>query len=187
MLFLPMRLEILISRRLEDYAPWDNRSRWHILNNSIITITETLPKNWTLSQTNISAHISSSRSSAYTYILLHTNLLLSKIILHREYVPFLPMRGGGPKGLDLALPVQARESSNMPFGFWEQSAVDLFRAAQDLFSLLVTCNDWKVLVETPMTGFAAYMVATLGKSSLVEQHSRPVAGRIRHSLLLLGS
>jgi hypothetical protein len=100
------------------------------------------------------------------------------------------MRGGGPKALELVLPSQARESGNVPFSFWQQIAVDLFKTPNELYTLLVTCNEWKVLLETPMTGFAAYMVATLGKFIVICQirtSGADYSSNIQHALSLDGS
>jgi hypothetical protein len=99
-----------------------------------------------------------------SFTLLHSMLLLSKIILHREWIPFLPVRSTAPKGpIDNDSPF----SSTMvpprgPFTFWDQSAGELFGSAKHLLDLLAAGAEWKVLPETPLVGFAAYMVTLLG-------------------------
>jgi hypothetical protein len=149
-------------RLIERYPPWDSRSTWSSIYKTVTTLSDKLPRDLTLTPANVSAHMTS-RTSA-SYILLHTALLLSKIMLHREFVPFLPFRCTSPKGpLDSASPFMTGEHGIAPFGFWEQSATELFRSARDLLHLLLTCNEWKVLVETPMVGFAAYMISVLGE------------------------
>jgi hypothetical protein len=85
-------------------------------------------------------------------------------MLHREFLPFLPFRCTSPKGpLDPASPLSSTEQGNSAFGFWEHSAAELFRSARDLMNLLLACSEWKVLVETPMVAFAAYMISVLGE------------------------
>jgi hypothetical protein len=95
--------------------------------------------------------------------MLHTLLLLSKMILHREWLPFLPFQCHGPKGpMDQNFTTGGDSGSYQVFGHWENSASELFRSAKDLLNLLHTCNDWKALANTPILGFAAYMVSGLG-------------------------
>lgn len=50
----------------------------------------------------------------------------------------------------------------MPPKFWEQLANSSARAAHQIMDLVKTCQEWGVLVETPMVGFALYNVAVLG-------------------------
>jgi hypothetical protein len=97
--------------------------------------------------------------------MLHTLLLLSKMILHREWLPFLPFGCMSPKGpLDNASPFMGavETGSYQLFGHWEMSAGELFKSAKDLLNLLHTCNEWKVLANTPILGFAAYMIGGIG-------------------------
>ena len=149
-------------RLIERFPPWDTRSTWHSIYKTVTALSDKLPRDLTLTHANVSAHMTS-RTSA-SYILLHTALLLSKIMLHREFLPFLPFRCTSPKGpLDSASPFASGEHGAAPFGFWEQNTGELFRSSRDLLHLLLTCSEWKVLVETPMVGFAAYMISVLGK------------------------
>jgi hypothetical protein len=53
------------------------------------------------------------------------------------------------------------------FRFWEQSATELFETANQLLGLLGQCSELQSLVETPLVGFACYMVALLGNLSFV--------------------
>lgn len=122
-----------------------------------------LPRDLVLTPANISAHHSTRSLGSFT--MLHTLLLLSKMILHREWLPFLPFGCMSPKGpLDNASPFMGavETGSYQLFGHWEMSAGELFKSAKDLLNLLHTCNEWKVLANTPILGFAAYMIGGIG-------------------------
>jgi hypothetical protein len=151
----------------ETYAPWEERSTWHSLYRAVNSTLDQLPRDLTLTQTNISAHNSSGTLTPFT--LLHTILLLSKIILHREWLPFLPVKHLGPKGpTDDDSPFQSVAApASGPFPFWDQSASELFRTCKSLLELLTTCHDTKVLPETPLVGFASYMIALMGKRNFI--------------------
>lgn len=96
--------------------------------------------------------------------MLHTLLLLSKMILHREWLPFLPFQCTGPRGpMDDGSPLESSSlAERQLIGHWEMSANELFKSANELLNLLHTCNDWKVLANTPILGFAAYMIGGIG-------------------------
>jgi hypothetical protein len=121
-----------------------------------------LPRDLSLTQSNMSAHRSTMSFASFT--LLHSMLLLSKIILHREWIPFLPVRDKTPRGpIDTDSPFSATTvPPKGPFTFWDQSAGELFGSAKHLLDLLAAGAEWKVLPETPLVGFAAYMVTLLG-------------------------
>jgi hypothetical protein len=93
---------------------------------------------------------------------MHVVLLLCSIMLHREYVPFIPVRCSKPQG-PLDPPLFPPQDYHIPPGFWEESARELFKSARDLVDLLRTCQEWGVLAETPIIGFAVYIVACIGK------------------------
>ncbi|KKY16278.1 putative c6 transcription factor [Diplodia seriata] len=83
------------------------------------------------------------------------------MILHREYIPFIPLRSPKPQG-PLDPPVFPSDEYAVPEGFWEQSARELFKSAREVIDLLRICQEWNVLVETPIVGFAAYTAAFTG-------------------------
>ena len=120
---------------------------------------------------NISAHITSRTSTPFA--LLHVVHLLSGIILHREYLPFVPFRCSRPQG-PLDPPVFSTDEHKASEGFWEQSAHELFKTAREIIDLLRICQEWGVLAETPIAGFAAYTAAFLGMS-------RPLDARLSKS------
>jgi hypothetical protein len=86
------------------------------------------------------------------------------MILLREFLPFLPIKVTHPKGpVDNLSPFSAAKAPESALGFWSDSAVEIFKSARDLLNLFLTCSEWKLLAETPLVGFASYMIATLGK------------------------
>jgi hypothetical protein len=95
------------------------------------------------------------------YTMLHCVLTLCKMMLHREYIPFAPLRCTKPQG-PLDAPLFPPTQYNIPTGFWEESAKELFRSARDLMDLVQTCREWNALPETPIVGFAVYTVAFVG-------------------------
>lgn len=134
-----------------------------MLNKTVNAMCDKLPRDLVLTPANISAHHSTRSLGSFT--MLHTLLLLSKMILHREWLPFLPFQCISPKGpLDNASPFMGavETGSYQLFGHWEMSAGELFKSAKDLLNLLHTCNEWKVLANTPILGFAAYMIGGIG-------------------------
>ena len=92
---------------------------------------------------------------------MHTVFALCQIILHREYIPFIPLRCSKPQG-PLDPPIFPPNQYQVPEGFWEDSARHLFRSARELMDLLRMAEEWGVLVETPIVGFAIYTVAFTG-------------------------
>ena len=99
--------------------------------------------------------------SSTPYTLIHTVYLLCQIMLHREYVPFIPIRCTKPEG-PLDPPLFPPEKYDVPPGFWEDSARECFKAAREIMDLVRSCQEWGALVETPIVGFAMYNVAFVG-------------------------
>lgn len=145
--------------RTESYPPWDPRSEHYKLVHSCLDFKASLPKNDTLTPQNTQSHITVKDSTPYT--LVHTVYLLCQIMLHREYVPFIPLRCAKPEG-PLDPPLFPPSKYDVPPLFWEKSAQQCFRSARDLMDLVRTCQEWNVLVETPIVGFAIYTVAFVG-------------------------
>ncbi|KAB2574991.1 hypothetical protein BFW01_g12016 [Lasiodiplodia theobromae] len=146
-------------RRREQYPPWDERSTFSTLQRLHSRARDGLPRDMTLTSANISAHITSRTSTPF--VLMHIVHLLSGMILNREYIPFIPLRSPKPQG-PLDPPVFPSDEYTVPEGFWEQSARELFKSARDVIDLLRICQEWNVLVETPIVGFAAYTAAFTG-------------------------
>ncbi|KAK5121812.1 hypothetical protein LTR85_004687 [Meristemomyces frigidus] len=146
-------------RRIEEHPPWDTRSHWHKLRKHCLDFKASLPRQHALTPQNTQAHISLKTSTPYT--LVHTVYLLCQIMLHREYVPFVPIRCSKPEG-PLDKPTFPPNEYNVPPGFWDESARECFRSAREIMDLVGSCQEWNALVETPIVGFAIYTVAFVG-------------------------
>ncbi|KAL1382358.1 fungal-specific transcription factor domain-containing protein [Phyllosticta capitalensis] len=146
-------------RRREQFPPWDDRSTWSTLHKLHASFRDSLPRDMTLTMGNVSAHITSRTSTPF--VLMHIVHLLCGIILHRDYIPFVPLRSTRPQG-PLDPPTFAPEDYQTPDGFWEHSARELFKTARDVIDLLRMCQDWGVLVESPVVGFTTYSAALAG-------------------------
>lgn len=158
-----------ISRR-ERFPPWDPQSQWYQLHRRLESFRERLPRDFAFSQANVSAHLSPASSGSSTpYILLHTTLLLSDIILHRDYIPFIPLRCTKPQG-PLDSPLFPPDEYQIPPQWWEQSATELFKSARDLINLLHTSREWGDQLMTPLVGFGLYTAAFVGMLSCSVQY-----------------
>ncbi|KAM0187732.1 hypothetical protein ACHAPI_011052, partial [Fusarium lateritium] len=99
------------------------------------------------------------------------------IMLHREYFPFLPTADLTPRG-----PVDPpRLQAEAPPGWWDDSARDLFNAAEQIACLLQEASECGIPLMTPFSGFCAFTACflnlyvfrfprmNLGRSSRAEQ------------------
>ncbi|MCJ1311291.1 hypothetical protein MMC25_004962 [Agyrium rufum] len=152
-------------RKNEKYPPWDDRSTFSQLESELIKFRDTVPRSYRLSQSNTLAHLTQRTSSAYT--LLHTLSLLCQIVLHRELMPFVPIRCRGPEG---PLDEPTFHENDMPPNFWTNSARLVFQAARDIMDLVHACKSRGLLVETPILGFGLYSVAFIGIYALNFPH-----------------
>lgn len=146
-------------RRTEKHPPWDSRCTFYQLRKECHDFRASLPRQHALTPQNTQAHISLKTSTPYT--LVHTVFLLAQIILHREYVPFLPIRSSKPEG-PLDPPTFPADRYDVPPGFWVDSARECFKSARDFMDLVRSCQEWNALVETPIVGFTIYTVAFVG-------------------------
>ncbi|OJJ30632.1 hypothetical protein ASPWEDRAFT_46245 [Aspergillus wentii DTO 134E9] len=109
------------------------------------------------------------KNTLASYTVMHVVYFLSVIVLHRAYIPFLPVRCTEPVG-PLDEPLFSSEKSGTPDGFWRESARELFKAARQMIDLVVTCQERGVLVENPLMGFAVYNAAFIGVYAAHFQH-----------------
>jgi len=152
-------LKVLTPCRVETYPPWDSRGEWVKLQAQCHEFKANLPRQHTLTPQNTQAHISLKTSTPYT--LIHVVYLLCQIMLHREYVPFIPIRCSKPQG-PLDPPLFPSDKYDIPPNFWDDSARECFKAARETMDLVRSCQEWNALVETPIIGFAIYTVAFIG-------------------------
>jgi hypothetical protein len=103
---------------------------------------------------------------------MHTVYFLCLVTLHREYIPFVPLRCSKPEG-PVDAPVFPPDQYTIPPGFWDENAKECFKAARNIMELVRACNDWGVLIETPIVGFAIYTVAFIGVYCINFPHMDP--------------
>ncbi|KMU80755.1 hypothetical protein CISG_08698 [Coccidioides immitis RMSCC 3703] len=141
-------------RRIDQYPPWHPDSQFNRLKELLIEFQEGLPRNLQYSARNTDTHIMYKNTLA-PYSLMHIIYFLSVIVLHRSYVPFLPLRGMDPQG-----PMD--EPSFPAEGFRRDITREVFRASRHMIELVKTCYERGVLMETPLVGFAVYNAASMG-------------------------
>lgn len=125
--------------------------------------TDSLPEKLKLARSRTLAHIHGQTSTPF--FLLHSVLALCNIVLHREWLPFLPDPESGPTG-----PVDGpnchqfkeRAHSEEP-RFWETSAARCFQATKNVLDLMWLCKQQGALVETPFTSFVLFTVVCTSK------------------------
>ncbi|EED22139.1 C6 transcription factor, putative [Talaromyces stipitatus ATCC 10500] len=147
-------------RQNETYGPWQPESSFSKLRSKLAEFQENLPRKLQYSQRSTDGH-SQNENSLSAYMVMHVVYFLSLIVLHRAYLPFLPLRCNEPVG-PLDEPTFPREQYAVPDGFWRESTRELFRAARNMMDLVIACQERGVLVETPLVGFAIYNAAFMG-------------------------
>ncbi|PVH70812.1 hypothetical protein DL98DRAFT_617942 [Cadophora sp. DSE1049] len=140
-------------RRTEKMPPWDASTKFSKLRQELEDFQAALPSTLALSKANLSVYIE--KRDATTYVSMHTLYSLCLIMLHREYIPFIPLRCQKPQG-PLDEPIFAEEDIEIPVGFWEQSAEAIFRAARDVVDIVRACQDSNCLPQTPQITFAVW-------------------------------
>lgn len=145
-------------RRNEQLPPWHPESRFFRLRTLLAEFRDALSRNLQYSPRNTDTHINMYKNTLPPYTVMHLVYFLSVIILHRAYIPFLPVRSPEPIGpLD-----EPPDRTGMPEGFWRDSARELFAAARQVMDLAITCQEQGVLVENPLVGFAIYNASLIG-------------------------
>ncbi|KAB8297688.1 hypothetical protein EYC80_001496 [Monilinia laxa] len=150
-------------RRTESLPPWDEETQFYKLSHELEDFYNSLPENLTFSEDNLNAHLE--KRNATTYASLHTLVSLCRIMLHREYIPFIPLRADKPSG-PLDEPTFPKDKFDIPPGFWEQSADSLFSSARDIVDIMRTCQDNNALPESPLFVFALFHSAFTGVYSV---------------------
>lgn len=143
-------------RRTEISPPWNSSSQFYKLRQELEHFRLALPSNLTLTDTNLSAHIK--KRKATTYASMHALYSLCRMVLHREYIPFIPLRCEKPQG-PLDEPIFPENEYPVPKGFWEDSASEIFKAARDIVGIVATCQGRNALPESPQIGFAIWQAA----------------------------
>jgi len=143
-------------RRAETLPPWNDSTEFFKLRRELESFNQALPSSLTFTEANLSAHIEKRNATAYAS--MHTLYKLCLIMLHREYIPFIPLRSEKPSG-PLDDPKFSPDDFDIPPGFWEESAEIMFKAAKDIISIVKTCQEDGALPESPQIGFAVWQAA----------------------------
>ncbi|KAI0442374.1 fungal-specific transcription factor domain-containing protein [Xylaria telfairii] len=144
--------------RVQDKRPpWHPESEFYSLAKSLEKFDDFLLNTFTFSRSNYYKHENHQASSAF--VLLHMLRFLCLIMLHREYVPFVPVRCREPEG-PLDQPTFTREET--PAGFWRASAEQLFTAARGIVDLIEICQRKSKLPQSTIVLFAIWTAAFVG-------------------------
>ena len=141
----------------KDIPPWDERNTFYKLTKRLQDFDESLPGTFTFSQSNYIKHENHQASSVY--VLLHMLRSLSQIMLHREYIPFIPIRCPEPEG-PLDRPTFPKDAA--PPGFWRQSAEQVFKPARDIVDLIEICQRKDKLPQSTLVLFAIWTASFVG-------------------------
>ncbi|KAF2661343.1 hypothetical protein K491DRAFT_710921 [Lophiostoma macrostomum CBS 122681] len=142
-----------------EVPPWDPRTMFHKLDKKLAIFTDGLPEAHKFTLDNVAPHAEHKSSTAYT--LTHCALLLCGVMLHREYIPFLPHALPRPEG-PLDPPTFPPNNYSPPSPqWWEESAAICFKSGRNCMDLLWACKEEGVLAVTPLIAFTAYEVAII--------------------------
>jgi hypothetical protein len=137
-------------RFTEDHPPWSPESTFFQLREKLEAFYEDFPDRFKWSESNYYRHENNQDGSVY--VSLHMLGSVCTIMLHREYIPFIPILCDKPVGpLDEPTFAPGQE----PQGFWETSAEEIFRAARDIVDLAEICGN-----KLPMSSLVLFAVWT---------------------------
>jgi hypothetical protein len=119
---------------------------------------DALPNHLTLAPHNTRNKLSYKTSR--NYIVMHAILSLNTIALYREYMAFLPWTISRPDG-----PLDEPKIDDEPPDkeYWVNQARKCFGAARDLADLLRAAKSANALVDSPIVGWATYIIAWCGE------------------------
>ncbi|KAG9230775.1 fungal-specific transcription factor domain-containing protein, partial [Amylocarpus encephaloides] len=143
-------------RRTEKLPPWERESHFSRIREELQTFQLSLPASLAYTTENLSAHIE--KRNATVYASMHTLFALCQIMLHREHIPFIPLRSRRPSG-PLDEPTFPPSKHSIPEGFWEESAATMFKAAKEITNIVQTCQEDNALPESAMIGFAIWQAS----------------------------
>ncbi|KAH9887152.1 hypothetical protein F4778DRAFT_786451 [Xylariomycetidae sp. FL2044] len=162
-------------RLSEQLPPWDAKTRFYKLREALERFDADLPGTFTFSRSNYFRHENHQASSVY--VLLHMLRCVCLIFLHREYVPFVPIRCQGPEG-PLDSPVFPPHEYEPPDGWWMASAERMFKAARDIVDLIEICQRKDRLPQSTVVLFAIWTASFVG----LYGHHFPQMDTERHML-----
>lgn len=137
-----------------DRRPWEQESTFMKLRRRLDAFYASLPDTFTLSAKNFYRH--SNHQATSMYVSLHMLGSVCQIMIHREYIPFMPIRCNGPVGpMDPPLILDQE-----PPGFWVESAEHVFQSARDIVDLIELAGD--KLPQSSLVLFAIWTSAFCG-------------------------
>ncbi|KAK4109619.1 hypothetical protein N656DRAFT_791766 [Canariomyces notabilis] len=137
-------------RFTEEHPPWMPESNFYQLREKLDEFYSELPDHFRWSDSNYYKHENHQASSVY--VSLHMLGAVCRIMLHREYIPFIPILCTRPVGpLDEPVFPDGQE----PPGFWDASAEEIFHAAKEIVDLTEICRD-----KLPMSSLVLFAVWT---------------------------
>lgn len=137
-------------RFTEKHAPWSPDTMFYQLRRKLRRFYDELPELFQWSTSNYYKHENHQASSVY--VSMHMLGAVCRIMLNREYIPFIPIRCEKASG-PLDEPVFAPGTE--PPGFWEESCEEIFQAARDIVDLIDICRD-----KLPMSALVLFAVWT---------------------------
>ncbi|KAK3390269.1 hypothetical protein B0H63DRAFT_465152 [Podospora didyma] len=137
-------------RFTEDNPPWKKESSFYQLREKLEAFYKDLPVLLQWSTSNYYKHENHQASSVY--VSMHMLGAVCRIMLHREYIPFIAIRCERPVG-PLDEPTFAKGEE--PPEFWDISAEEIFHAARDIVDLIDICRD-----KLPMSALVLFSVWT---------------------------
>ncbi|KAK8042614.1 fungal specific transcription factor [Apiospora phragmitis] len=149
------KFSIAGGRLVEEYPPWDERTTFYQLREAFEAFDADLPDTFTFSRSNYFKHENHQASSVY--VLLHMLRNVCLIMLHREYIPFVPIRcKKGPVG-PLDKPTFPEDQA--PELFWLKSAEYVFKAGREIIDLIEICQKKDKLPQSTIVLFAIWTAA----------------------------
>jgi hypothetical protein len=142
------------------HPPWENGTEFRRLREKLDSFRARLPDSFKNKRQNYFRH--SNHQAASTFVSLHMLYSLCKVMLHREYIPFIPLNCSKPVG-PLDPPMFSQHSA--PHGFWEDSAQEVFKAAYRIIELIEMCGQ-----KLPHSSLGLFAVWTCAYVGLYAQH-----------------
>ncbi|KAG7040301.1 fungal specific transcription factor [Colletotrichum scovillei] len=130
--------------------PWSHASSFYKLRRELETFGQGLDSPGMFLTMNTANYFRHENSSS-TFVLLHLLYSLCTIMIHRQYLPFVPINCQKPSG---PLDEPTFPQNAVPFGFWEESASEVFGAAETVVSLIRLSGG--NLPHSPLVAFVIY-------------------------------
>jgi hypothetical protein len=144
-------------RRHGELPPWERASSFKQLRDRLDEFYASLPPTLTLSAKNF--YRCGGHPNTGIFVSLHMLGAICQIMMHREYLPFLPVRCARPEG-----PLDPPYLPTAPPGFWLESAEHVFKAAKDIVILIQLSGD--KLPHSAVVLFAVWTAAFVGLTAV---------------------